>query len=111
MPAPRATTTSAPSAVSFLTVSGVAATRGSPASVSRATATRMRLSRPRRRHAARLRNRGINENQEADDEGDVGGRARAAHQAGDRPEHGDEQDDGGQQPIALHPADGEAEQD
>jgi hypothetical protein len=37
-PAPGSTATSAPSAIIFLTVSGVAATRGSPASVSAATA-------------------------------------------------------------------------
>src|SRR5450830_1275714 len=41
--APRATTTSAPSALNFLTVSGVAATRGSAASVSAAIAILMRV--------------------------------------------------------------------
>src|ERR1700733_13502055 len=41
-PAPGITATSAPSATSFLTVSGTAATRGSPASVSAATAIFMR---------------------------------------------------------------------
>src|SRR5580704_8870336 len=40
-PAPGSTATSAPSAIIFLTVSGVAATRGSPASTSPATATFM----------------------------------------------------------------------
>src|SRR5689334_9713806 len=40
-PAPGSTATSAPSAVIFLMVSGVAATRGSPASTSAATATFM----------------------------------------------------------------------
>jgi NAD(P) transhydrogenase subunit alpha len=42
-PAPRATATSAPSAVNFLTVSGVAATRGSWLSLSRATAIRIHV--------------------------------------------------------------------
>src|SRR5271154_5171053 len=41
IPAPGSTATSAPSPIIFLTVSGVAATRGSPASVSAATATFM----------------------------------------------------------------------
>src|ERR1700685_522613 len=40
-PAPGSTTTSAPSAFIFLTVSGVAATRGSAASLSRATKMRI----------------------------------------------------------------------
>src|SRR5271155_732672 len=39
MPAPGSTATSAPRPISFLTVSGVAATRGSPESVSAAIAT------------------------------------------------------------------------
>src|ERR1700691_4072392 len=39
MPAPGSTVTSAPRPMSFLTVSGVAATRGSPESVSAAIAT------------------------------------------------------------------------
>src|SRR5450759_1190413 len=42
-PAPRATTTSAPSALNFLTVSGVAATRGSATSASAAIAILMRV--------------------------------------------------------------------
>src|ERR1700689_741960 len=41
MPAPGSTATSAPSPIIFLTVSGTAATRGSPASVSAITATFM----------------------------------------------------------------------
>src|SRR5581483_6246638 len=43
-PAPGSTATSAPSPIIFLTVSGVAATRGSPESVSAATAIFMESS-------------------------------------------------------------------
>src|SRR5262245_55204719 len=65
-PAPCSTATSAPSAISFLTVSGVAATRGSPASVSAATAIFMTApmavrasGAPRRRaHAGRRQRSG-----------------------------------------------------
>src|SRR5579864_572505 len=73
-PAPGSTTTSAPRPIIFFTVSGTAATRGSPASVSAATATFMMpptaanrpppaASRPPRRKSAGVRQTRVNSGQ------------------------------------------------
>src|SRR5512143_3256835 len=69
-PAPRATATSAPNDLNFLIVSGVTATRVSPASVSRGTAIRIRAS-ARPLNSSVRRQSGEGKDQEADHEGDV----------------------------------------
>src|SRR5579872_808970 len=109
MPAPRATATSAPSALSFFTVYGVAATRGSPASVSRATAIRIPAS-PIGRANPLVRKSGERENQEANDEGDIARRFRPAGKAGYQAKNGNDENRQREKPVTHDTADGEAEQ-
>src|SRR5271156_1175287 len=72
IPAPGSTATSAPSPIIFLTVSGVAATRGSPASVSAATAIFISPPTPARPLSGRCRFFGGSgqENRHQDDDSD-----------------------------------------
>src|ERR1700692_4800666 len=73
IPAPGSTATSAPRPIIFLTVSGVAATRGSPASVSAATATFINpptAARPALADVGILRFRSSQENRHQDKDGD-----------------------------------------
>src|SRR5215470_13404374 len=83
MPAPGSTTTSAPSAFIFRTVSGVAATRSSAESVSRATAMRITPS-PQEADAAGGRRlstvRGIAESKQRDHHHDCARRPRSARE-------------------------------
>src|SRR6185503_20566755 len=109
MPAPRATATSAPRALNFLTVSGVAATRGSLASVSRATAIRIRASPTPAAHCSG-RNPGKGEDQEADDEGHHARGLGAGQEAGDQADNGDDEDRQRREPVAHHATDRQAEQ-
>src|SRR6478672_5849764 len=108
MPAPRATATSAPKDFSFLIVSGVAATRGSP-SISRGTAIRIRASPPGLEMSVR-RQSGEGENQKADHEGDIARCRRSAEQTGNRPEQANDKDRGRQKPVTHHAAGRQAEQ-
>src|SRR5579875_2791747 len=108
LPAPRATTISAPSALNFLTVSGVAATRGSLASVSRATAIRMTT--PSRPQALSAAQHAVEEDQRAEHEGRVARGAAAAEQAGDEAEDGNDEHDHGREPMAGDAADRETQQ-
>src|SRR5882757_5393046 len=106
MPAPRVTATSAPSALNFLTVSGVAATRGSPASVSRATAIRIHVF-PAVLNLVR-RQPGEGKDGEAEREGDVARRLAAGHQTRDQADDGDNEDQQRRQPVSHDAASREA---
>src|SRR5882757_2842840 len=108
LPAPRATMTSAPSALNFLTVSGVAATRGSPASVSRATAIRIRVFPSSSRLGVGLQPV-KRENQKADHKSDDARGLGAGHQTRDQTDHRDDEDRQRHEPVPHHPADREAE--
>src|SRR3954470_16594783 len=106
-PAPRATTMSAPSALNFLTVSGVAATRGSLPSVSRATAIRIATS---AQLTLLVRESHIEPYQRAEHERNVTRRAAAAEQACNSADHRNDKNHERPEPVADHAADRQAEQ-
>src|SRR5215471_4975882 len=103
MPAPRATATSAPNDFSFLIVSGVTATRGSPASVSRGTALRIRASPPGRETSVR-RQTGESEHQKADHEGNVAWRRSPAEKTGNGAKQANDEDQRRRQPMSHYAA-------
>src|SRR6266566_4140765 len=109
-PAPGSTASSAPNALSFLTVSGVAATRGSAASLSRAI--------PMRIHPASWDPSTFRSRISVEQQGEGGDRHHAeAHDSGPRPcadpgcDDRDDEDERGRQPMTQHAANRQSEQD
>src|SRR5258708_5737008 len=113
VPAPGSTATSAPSAFIFLTVSGVAATRSSPASTSRATAMRIHPSpRERRRISGYGRAaRGERERNERDQHHDRAGRPRTGHEAMAGDAQSNDHDQEGYEPVSRDGADRQSQQE
>src|SRR5258705_9915115 len=111
VPAPGSTAISAPSAFIFLTVSGVAATRPSAASASRATAMRIHPSPDDRRGISGCASaaRGEPERDEPDHHHDHAWRSRPAHQSVQGHDGCQEENPEGHQPVAGDRADRQSE--
>src|SRR5918996_1232367 len=106
-PAPDWITTSAPRPLIFFTVSGVAATRGSPAPASRATAMRIH----RLRESGALSGGGKGEGEHRHGKRHIAGGLRPAPQALRRCDRGNQEDRCREKPMAIDASDRQPKQD
>src|SRR5882757_2343805 len=113
VPAPGSTAISAPSAFIFLTVSGVAATRSSPASSSRATAMRIHPSPGERRRTSGRASatRGERQREQRDHHHHPARRPYTAHETLGGHAYSDQHDQEGDEPVAGHRADRQSQHD